>query len=263
MTRTTRMHRWMQTTLAGALVALAAATAGAQNLTQQAGTDLKGADYSQFPAHSANECRAICARDSRCAAYTYRLNNSLCFLKSAVPPWSPDRNAISGFRSGSLGWTGGGWGWGGRLTEQWGLDRRGGDYTSFVSRDLHECQRQCAEQGQCRAYTFRRDTRQCFLKGEVTPERRDDNVVTGVKLGGGPGPARPGFGRLSEERGYDRRGGDYRGFKTSGPDSCRRTCAEDRRCRAYTYRFDSRECFLKDRVSPPFPDDRTITGAKP
>jgi hypothetical protein len=255
----------MRSSLAGALVALAAAAAGAQSLTQQAGTDLRGADYSQFPAHSANECRAICERDSRCAAYTYRLNNSLCFLKSAVPPESADRNAISGFRSGSLGWTGGGWAWNGRLTEQWGLDRRGGDYASFASRDLHECQRQCAEQRQCRAYTFRRDSRECFLKNVVTPERRADTVVTGVKLGGGPGPGigpGPGFGNLTEERGFDRRGGDYSGFQSPGPDACKRSCAVDRRCRAYTYRFDSRECFLKDRVYPSTPERRAVTGAK-
>ncbi len=243
-----------------ALLAFAAAAAGAQPLTQQWGADLRGADYNQFPANGADACRAICARDGRCAAYTYRLDNRQCYLKSAVPPWSADRNAVSGFKSGSQGWTGGGWGWSGRLTEQWGLDRRGGDYTSFVARDLRECQRQCVEQPQCRAYTFRRNSRECFLKSAVMPERRDDNVVTGVKPGGIGGGG--GFGRLTEERGYDRRGGDYRGFASPDFRDCKRTCGEDRRCRAYTYRFDTRECFLKDRVAPASRDDRTLTGFK-
>lgn len=242
-----------------ALVTLAAAgggAAGAQTLTRQWGTDLRGADYTRFPARGAEECQSACAGDGRCAAYTYRLDDRTCYLKGAVPAPSQDRNAVSGFKTGSEGWQGGeGRGWGGRLSEQWGLDRRGGDYTSFVARDLRECQSQCLEQRQCRAYTFRRDTRECFLKDVVNPTRRDDGVVTGAKGGGG-------LGRLSEERGFDRRGGDYNSFVSPGLPACKRACAEDRRCRAYTYRLDTRECFLKDRVYRPSRDDRTLTGVK-
>jgi hypothetical protein len=231
---------------------------GAQTLTRQWGTDMRGADYTRFPARGAEECQSACASDGRCAAYTYRLDDRTCYLKGAVPAPSQDRNAVSGFKTGGQGWTGGGGGWGGRLSEQWGLDRRGGDYTSFAARDLRQCQSQCLEQPQCRAYTFRRDTRECFLKSVVNSPRRDDGVVTGTKGGGGGG----GFGRLTEERGFDRRGGDYNGFASPGVPACKQACAGDRRCRAYTYRFDTRECFLKDRVYRPSRDDRTLTGVK-
>jgi len=246
------MTQQMRLLLIAALLTLAASAASAQRMTEQAGIDFKGADYSSFGARGPEECRELCARDRRCAAYTYRLRDHQCYLKSAVPRGREDRNAISGFKTGLLE--------GGRLSEEVGLDYRGGDYTSFIARELRECKRLCADQPQCRAYTFRLDSNECFLKNLVGPLQRDRNTVTGVKGGFGGGIG--GGGRLSEERGLDHPGGDYNSFASGDVRDCKHACFEDRRCRAYTYRFDSRECFLKDRVYPAARDSRAVTGVK-
>ena len=73
---------------------------------------------------------------------------------------------------------------------EWGIDRRGGDYSDF---DLPEadpvlCQNACAKDPQCKAWTYvKPDTLQgplprCWLKNTVPPPIQHDCCVSGVKV---------------------------------------------------------------------------------
>ncbi len=71
---------------------------------------------------------------------------------------------------------------------EYGIDRRGGDYRSF---DLNFdapalCAGQCAQEGQCRAWTYVRPGVQgpkarCWLKNVVPAPTRDGNVISGLR----------------------------------------------------------------------------------
>lgn len=143
------------------------------------------------------------------------------------------------------------------LSEERGYDRRGADYTSFQTRSLDECQSACRRDERCRAYTWDQGSDRCYLKSEVRPQRPARDRVSGVK---GEGFDRG--GELTEERGFDRRGGDYTSFDTGRLETCQDACARDERCRAYAYDAGRGVCYLKDRVPSSTRDSGVISGYK-
>jgi hypothetical protein len=146
------------------------------------------------------------------------------------------------------------------ITEERGYDREGGDFQSIRTSSLGECQAACLRDPRCLAYSFSSLQERCWLKDRVPPSRPDREKVTGVRSDPGGGP---GAGSLTEEWNSDRRGGDYRDFRTDRLSLCQEACRDESRCRAYT--FDPREgvCYLKDRVGPPFSISGRVTGYKP
>jgi hypothetical protein len=54
-----------------------------------------GADYRDARVASAAECSAICAREPQCRAMTFIVDQSRCWLKSAVPPAQPAGGMVS------------------------------------------------------------------------------------------------------------------------------------------------------------------------
>lgn len=67
---------------------------------------------------------------------------------------------------------------------------------------------------------------------------------------------------LSEEPQFDRPGGDYTNFRTTDLRDCKRACATDRRCAAYSFNSVNSVCYLKDQVTKTSRDSRTISGVK-
>lgn len=145
----------------------------------------------------------------------------------------------------------------GGLSEERGYDRRGADYTSFRTRSLDECQSACRRDDRCRAYTFDQGGDRCYLKSEAPPQRPARDRISGVK-GEGFDPG----GELTEERGYDRRGGDYTSFDTRRLETCQDACAGDERCRAYAWDSSRGICYLKDRVPSSSRDSSVTSGYK-
>jgi hypothetical protein len=71
---------------------------------------------------------------------------------------------------------------------EYGIDRRGGDYRSFdLGYDAPGlCAGQCAQEGQCRAWTYVKPGIQgpkarCWLKNVVPQPTRDGNVISGLR----------------------------------------------------------------------------------
>lgn len=150
------------------------------------------------------------------------------------------------------------------LTTEPGINRKGSDYNHFSTSEHAACRSACERDRRCRAYTFNSVESLCYLKDSVPGTSRDSRTVSGVKEGGGyPGDGSGGgWGDLSEEAGVNRKGSDYSRFETSEVRECRRACARDRRCQAYTYNVSDRLCYLKDRVPGASRDSRTVSGVK-
>jgi PAN domain len=148
-----------------------------------------------------------------------------------------------------------------RLSEERGYDYRGGDYHDFRARGVGSCKQECRDDRRCLAYSYNLRTDTCYLKDRVGDFQRNGDTVAGVKDGGRGG--KPGsFAELSEERGYDYRGGDYDDFRTRGVGECQDRCREDRRCLGYAYNLRTSTCYLKDRIGSLQRNSDTVAGLK-
>jgi len=240
-----------------------------EDVTETRGYDYKGSDYNQFPMRTLRDCQEECRRDRRCVAYTYSLQASICYLKDRVGDLKRDSDKVTGVKGDGLqtpdrpspsfpGNTGG-------LSEEWGFDYKGGDYTNFRARDPRACKEECRRDSRCRGYTYATETNVCYLKDRIGDRERDGDKVTGLKDRYAE-PGRPssggGGGRLSEEWGYDYHGGHYTDFKTRGMQECKDACRQDRRCEAYTYNNRTGVCYLKDQVGERRRDGDKVTGIK-
>lgn len=148
------------------------------DLSEEAGVNRKGNDYSRFETAEVRECRRACARDRRCQAYTYNVPDRLCYLKDRVPDGSRDSRTVSGVKGGG-GYSGGGGG--GRLSEERGLDFKGGDYAKRDARGLDDCKEQCRREGRCVAYTYALRSGTCYLKDRIGRRESDSDKVSGEK----------------------------------------------------------------------------------
>jgi hypothetical protein len=245
--------RVLAVTLAAAALSLGA---WAQTMTREHGTNRRGNDYTSFPVLQAGDCEQACARDRRCRAYTFDEQSGRCFLKDRVPSASRSEVSTSGVKQDDESP-----GDGDRrdVPEERGIDYHGSDYTSAHVRDLGECQERCRRDDRCASYSFDIRAVVCYLKDRVGDRRRDDDKVGGVKQGGGYGPG----GDKWEQRGYDYHGGDYDSRRVRGLRECQDQCADDRRCRAYSYDVRANVCYLKDRVNDRRRDSDKVTGLKP
>ena len=153
------------------------------------------------------------------------------------------------------------------------VDRPGGDYRVFdlPAPNPQLCVAACEQDGRCRAFTYVKPGAQgpnarCWLKDEVrAPVRGNNAVISGVVRGGAEPPRNPGY-----DYDVDRPGGDYRNFdlQAANPDLCAAQCAQDGRCRAWTYvrpgaQGPNPRCWLKDQVSNPVQSvSKAISGVK-
>jgi PAN domain-containing protein len=248
-----------------AFAALLPARVSAQNVSEEFGFDRRGDDYDRFQARSLDDCQRQCRRDDRCRAYTYLRTSHDCYLKDRVNSAQRNGDAVTGTKSGDETGSPGRPYSGRGVTEETNLDRPGNDYDSFRARDLDDCKRACARDGRCRAYTFYYTDRTCYLKDRVGGTRYNRHTASGVKLrgrGGYPDDGYPGGGWLTEEPDADHPGNDYHSGRVADAQACKRLCADDPRCRAYTFYYKSRACYLKDRVNRGEYRRGAVTGVK-
>lgn len=254
----------------------------AQELTEEWGYDRKGDDYDSFRADNLAACKASCQRDRRCQAYTLTLER-VCYLKSRINSKKQAMGAVTGYRQQPGDEDGydddhhqggghdhdGGYGRPSELTEERGFDRKGNDYDSFRSRGLWDCKRACSRADRCRAYTFDTRAEVCYLKTRINSKKYDSRMITGYKEDqdhdgdyGDDDDHEDDEVRLTEERGYDRRGADFRRFDSYSVDRCKNACAEDDRCLAYTFDRRDNRCYLKDEVRSAERNRDMVTGRK-
>ena len=134
----------------------------------------------------AADCARNCRRDGDCKAWTMRLDNNLCWLKTTSEGIS--QNGL--------------WVWGlpcfkGEepecpMTEgayiNGGRDTAGG--AALSSRGSQDCARQCYEEPTCEAWTMRKDSNLCWLKTTTEGTTPSANWIWGLPCGpyGGEAP---------------------------------------------------------------------------
>ncbi len=153
-------------------------------------TDRKGQDYKvlELPQAIPKICNDACAADPNCKAWTYLKPNiygpnAYCYLKSGVPPPTPNTCCVSGAR-GSLSAFG---------PMQYGQDiADAGDYKAL---DLPEprpelCEAECARDGRCRSYsyvkpgTYDYPRPRCWLKEKPGRFVPNANAISAIKNAG-------------------------------------------------------------------------------
>jgi len=147
------------------------------------GFNLPGSDYANFNADSAFVCRNSCGGDSRCQAWTWvkpgiQGPSGHCWLKHRVPTLVKDNCCNSGSRANISARD---------LKAEDRTNRPGLDYKNFETDSWTECESACANDDQCRAWSYARRGVQgargrCWLKGRVPNPVGDPGAVSGVKF---------------------------------------------------------------------------------
>ncbi len=201
------------------------------------GIDFFGHDYRYIDMTPGQEvsCQVQCTNDVSCKAYTFVNYGSeaRCFLKDRVPGFSQCPNCTSGLAT----------------PVESGIDRRGSDYRSFNVGNLRidQCLSECARDGNCKAYTFVAPTA-CWLKNAIPVANNAIGMASGSKR--------------SMEYGSDRPGGDYANRAATTANQCRTMCANEGRCRSFTFVAATNRCWLKATVPNPVAQASMYSGVK-
>jgi V8-like Glu-specific endopeptidase len=178
-----------------------------------------GGDYSDFAITEdrVELCAAACARDSWCLAYTYvdatASEPGHCYLKDEVFPAVDCASCTSGTYE---------------RAAEYSQDRPGLDYETREVFGDRECERACAADALCLAYTYVPDPQwgyfgNCNLKNGVPSPVESQGLISGVKRG--------------VETDLDRPGAEYQSFPIITPSAeiCQAACAADEPCQAWVY----------------------------
>jgi len=218
-------------------------------------------------------CRKFCSETSDCVAFDYNEDKGKCFLKGS---WTKVR-AATGHISGVVREQAEGI----AVTAFERMDDMecGGDEISdgvirrVESRDdcEEECQSRVGQQG-CRAYTWNKFNKKCYLKKEECVDVNADIGRFSGRITTGAGIAQATvFGNSLDEPNFKRMddtecGGDEipDGVirRVESRESCESACAARRGvCKAYTWNSISKRCYLKeDACVPESPDMGRFSG---
>jgi hypothetical protein len=154
----------------------------------QVGYDRRGGEYLRFTVRPADPalCAMRCERDARCRAWSFSYPRTkyvpaTCVLMKHVPPRVADGCCVTGVRGAGVVEPR-------RNGLEYGIDRIGGDYHSFViapDATGATCQAACRNDNRCRAFTYVRPgyagaAARCRLKSRITRPRRKPCCISGV-----------------------------------------------------------------------------------
>jgi hypothetical protein len=140
-------------------------------------------------------------------------------------------------------------------------DIEGHDIAILKNADMPGCVSACQANRQCRAFTFDKWNRFCFLKSDITALSLDPRSVTGIPGNVAPPPMAAGAIVMEHYRGRAFPGSGYRTL-TGQPDTCEAACRNDAGCVAYTFRKPDGACHLFDVTGEYFPDALADSGGK-
>lgn len=153
---------------------------------------------------------------------------------------------------------------------------RAADFRSYQNRDLdggdiaklrdvgaeNECADACRRNAQCRAYSFDKWNRYCFLKSSVSALRLDPRSITGVRGDLPAPPAASAAIRMERHRGRSFPDTGYRTVAAGQLETCEATCRNEESCVAYTFRKAGGLCRLYAVADEYMPDAGSDSGAK-
>jgi S1-C subfamily serine protease len=135
-------------------------------------TDAPGYDYKRGDPPSFSSCQDRCASDAVCQAFSYNVTKRVCFLKNkgniARIPYS---EAVTGRKIGSH-----------QFSISKNQDAPGYDYERFDPLSSGDCQQLCAEEPECKAFSYNVPKQVCFLKTKTDIALiRHHEAITGIK----------------------------------------------------------------------------------
>lgn len=161
--------------IAAALVTAVTPTRGISENTQFSiylDTDAPGSDYKRGDPPSFSSCQERCGAETACRAFSYNVTKRVCFLKTKGNiPLIPHSEAIAGRKIA-----------GNHFTISKNQDAPGYDYERFDPLSSGDCQRLCAADPGCRAFSYNVTKQVCFLKNRGDLQLiRHHEAITGVK----------------------------------------------------------------------------------
>jgi hypothetical protein len=120
----------------------------------------------------------------------------------------------------------------------------GFDYGTLRDVSEMQCRTACNADQQCRAFTYNRSARFCFLKNDALILIRNKDAFASVaeELS-----SKVVFSSMAVTAGLDMPGGDYARMKTSFV-GCYLACERDSSCRAFTFVRHKNTCWLKSQI---------------
>lgn len=150
--------------------------------------DIPGGDYDRIShVRSVEQCVNYCAGDPRCRAFSYVAQSQTCWLKDrenkAVPargiksgnklsPPSQPVQPDSGLRRPVAD-----------MEILHGTDLPGYDYLNFIAPNYKKCAKACKKSERCKAFTYNKVTKLCWLKYREPNPMKKRGSVSGVKNG--------------------------------------------------------------------------------
>jgi hypothetical protein len=219
------------------------------------GVDRGGNDLSDhdLPMADPRACRDLCVRNPLCRGFTYikpgvQAPSARCWLKAAAADWRANTDCTSGID----------------LAFEADTNRGGEDIEAL---DLPEarpelCRTACAQTAACVAFTYvppsppMTPSARCWLKRAVPAGAAAPGLVSGLRRGLEPDTNRGG-GDL--DNGVD--------LEAAEPERCRQRCAQDHRCRAFTYvppgiQGPKARCWIKAIVPGAGPHPGLVSGVR-
>jgi PAN domain len=124
---------------------------------------------------------------------------------------------------------------------------------------VEECERECALNSDCKAFTFNTRHSACFLKSNAARAYTTPGAQSGYKADL-EGKILRSTVTITEQ--IDLPGGDYRELNRSELRLCADVCENDGKCVAFTYVSNLRRCWLKSSVPPSMDARHAISGFK-
>lgn len=124
-------------------------------------------------------------------------------------------------------------------------DVMGFDYATLKNVSQAECERACQDDLSCKATTYNRKARFCFLKNDAKILVRNVDAVANVQTNLADSLI---YSTFVVRSGRDMVGGDYSRIRNTNFIACYAACETDSRCRAFAYVRGKNECWLKDQI---------------
>ncbi len=140
------------------------------------GYDAYGFDFNVLKGVSFANCRQACNSNPSCQAFTYTASNSWCFLKERATLLIKNSSAQSAYRATAAGQL--------RLSAMEIVaksDIRGNDIARLKGVDFLGCLSACEGEFQCRAFSYVRKRKDCWLKSANGPLVPNAKIDSGIK----------------------------------------------------------------------------------
>ncbi|EKF42632.1 hypothetical protein NA8A_08194 [Nitratireductor indicus C115] len=126
-----------------------------------------------------------------------------------------------------------------------GYDVIGFDYATLKSVSFSQCRSACIEDPACKAVTYNRAVRFCFLKDDAALLVRNKDALASIA---GTKSRDVYTSTISVHSGFDISGRDYRRARGQTFIGCFAECLRDDMCRAFSYVRKTNDCWLKNSV---------------